>query len=150
MRPSCAAHAAISRRQPPHQNAAARDAVGLLGGTENDWLIGGAGNDTLTGGTGADRFVMTTGGGVDTITDYAFDAVVVSSDVIDLDALLGSGVTSSNIGQYVQYSNATGDLMVDADGNGSGVAVQVAEIDGNVSTLRILFDSALATTTINA
>mgnify|MGYP001052323563 CR=1 FL=1 len=44
----------------------------LSGADGNDTLTGGAGSDRLTGGNGADRFrFVTTGDGVDTITDFA-------------------------------------------------------------------------------
>jgi Ca2+-binding RTX toxin-like protein len=42
----------------------------LNGNNGDDLLNGGAGNDTLTGGNGADRFVIATGAGTDTITDF--------------------------------------------------------------------------------
>ena len=42
----------------------------LYGGTGNDRLQGGTGNDTLTGGAGSDTFVLSDGGGDDTITDF--------------------------------------------------------------------------------
>ncbi|MBC1223745.1 choice-of-anchor D domain-containing protein [Nostoc sp. UCD121] len=43
----------------------------LLGGAGNDWLYGGAGNDVLTGGYGTDTFVLASGEGTDSITDFA-------------------------------------------------------------------------------
>jgi Ca2+-binding RTX toxin-like protein len=51
----------------------------LFGGKGNDQLFGGAGddflsgdrdNDTLTGGQGSDTFALSTGGGLDIITDF--------------------------------------------------------------------------------
>ncbi|MFN7053195.1 MAG: M10 family metallopeptidase C-terminal domain-containing protein, partial [Gemmobacter sp.] len=42
----------------------------LLGGAGDDILMDGAGVDVLTGGAGADIFVMSSDGGVDTITDF--------------------------------------------------------------------------------
>jgi Bacterial Ig domain/RTX calcium-binding nonapeptide repeat (4 copies) len=42
----------------------------LNGDNGDDLLNGGAGNDTLTGGNGADRFVIASGAGTDTITDF--------------------------------------------------------------------------------
>ena len=44
------------------------DAIDARSG--NDYLNGGAGDDRLTGGGGFDQFVLATGGGHDTITDY--------------------------------------------------------------------------------
>jgi len=42
----------------------------LLGGAGNDSLYGGLGNDVLTGGYGADTFVLASGQGTDSITDF--------------------------------------------------------------------------------
>jgi Ca2+-binding RTX toxin-like protein len=45
----------------------------LFGGKGNDQLFGGAGDDfldTLTGGLGSDTFALSTGGGLDIITDF--------------------------------------------------------------------------------
>jgi serralysin len=62
----------------------------LYGGDSNDVLDGGAGDDTLrgdqgsdtlTGGAGADLFVVTVGGGLDSIIDFN-----VAEDRIDLSA----------------------------------------------------------------
>ena len=38
----------------------------------NDWLEGGDGNDVLSGGSGADKFVLRSGDGHDTVTDFNF------------------------------------------------------------------------------
>jgi Ca2+-binding RTX toxin-like protein len=43
----------------------------LLGGAGNDTLRGGTGLATLAGGTGNDIFVLTSGDGTDTITDFS-------------------------------------------------------------------------------
>ncbi|MBD2724809.1 choice-of-anchor D domain-containing protein [Nostoc sp. FACHB-892] len=42
----------------------------LLGGAGDDWLYGGSGTDVLTGGYNADTFVLASGQGTDTITDF--------------------------------------------------------------------------------
>lgn len=42
----------------------------LNGGKGIDFLRGWGGDDTLTGGSGGDRFIMSPGGGEDTITDF--------------------------------------------------------------------------------
>lgn len=55
----------------------------ISGGKGNDFLWGHGGNDVLTGGSGADVFVMSTGGGEDTITDFNpadGDVIVFSYD----------------------------------------------------------------------
>ncbi|MEL6494720.1 MAG: calcium-binding protein [Cyanobacteria bacterium J06623_7] len=43
----------------------------LLGGNGNDFIDGGAGHDYLRGDDGDDIFVLTAGGGTDTIVDFA-------------------------------------------------------------------------------
>ena len=53
----------------------------IVGAGGADTLTGGAGTDTLTGGGGADVFVVTVGGGADTVTDF-----VVGTDKIDISA----------------------------------------------------------------
>lgn len=42
----------------------------LFGDAGDDFLSGDQGNDTLIGGLGNDRFVLSTGGGLDIITDF--------------------------------------------------------------------------------
>jgi serralysin len=56
----------------------------LRGDGGNDKLKGGLGDDTLTGGSGNDTFVLTTGGGADTVTDYKF-----GQDKFDLTGVAG-------------------------------------------------------------
>jgi len=43
----------------------------LIGGSGNDSLYGGAGNDTMTGNAGRDTFILETGWGSDTLTDFS-------------------------------------------------------------------------------
>ncbi|AMN43777.1 family 16 glycosylhydrolase [Rhodoplanes sp. Z2-YC6860] len=43
----------------------------VIGGTQNNIIQGGASNDTLTGGLGDDTFIISKGGGSDTITDFS-------------------------------------------------------------------------------
>jgi len=55
----------------------------INGGKGNDLLWGHGGDDTLIGGAGADAFVMSSGGGEDTIVDFnpaEGDVVVFSYD----------------------------------------------------------------------
>jgi Ca2+-binding RTX toxin-like protein len=55
----------------------------LTGGNGDDLLNGGAGNDILTGGNGADRFVLASGAGTDTLTDFkaGTDLIALSGGV---------------------------------------------------------------------
>ena len=43
----------------------------LIGGSGNDAIYGGTGNDTMTGNAGRDNYVIETGSGSDTITDFS-------------------------------------------------------------------------------
>lgn len=43
----------------------------VIGGTQDNIIQGGASNDTLTGGLGDDTFIISKGGGSDTITDFS-------------------------------------------------------------------------------
>ncbi|WP_071516641.1 FG-GAP-like repeat-containing protein [Geitlerinema sp. PCC 9228] len=55
----------------------------LFGGNGDDLLEGQLGNDTLSGGAGSDRFVLATGQGSDTITDFESnsDRLVLAGDL---------------------------------------------------------------------
>ena len=117
----------------------------LNGGLGNDTIYGGLGNDKLTGGEGADVFVFDTNlkSNIDTITDFT-----VGEDEIWLDdaifSALGGAVTADNFlsvtklkdatvqltstDGYLIYENSTGKLYYDADGSGSGKAIQFATL----------------------
>ena len=116
----------------------------LNGGAGNDTLIGGAGNDSLTGGAGSDFFVFDTAPNAttnkDTITDFlsGTDKIQLSKAVMTaLGSTLGtlaSGKFWSGAGvvaghdsdDRIVYNTTTGALYYDADGSGSGAAVQIA------------------------
>ncbi|WP_254175504.1 putative Ig domain-containing protein [Planktothrix tepida] len=52
----------------------------LTGGKGNDILVGASGADTLTGGEGSDRFVLVSGFGPDTITDFTSGVDIIVLD----------------------------------------------------------------------
>ena len=64
----------------------------LFGDAGDDFLSGDQGNDTLTGGLGNDRFVLSTGGGLDIITDFGngSDFIQVPAGVSISDILIES------------------------------------------------------------
>ncbi len=74
----------------------------LIGGDGTDTLIGGAGSDTLTGGDGKDTFIITSGDGDVTITDfggvggggYGETALIGNYDTIKLD---GEGLNAESM-----------------------------------------------------
>ncbi|KAB0265038.1 calcium-binding protein, partial [Microvirga brassicacearum] len=123
----------------------------LSGGAGNDILVGGNGNNVLRGGSGSDMFVL--GGGLDRITDFnhrAGDKILLNAYLFEaaeivpargfvpdekargrggLDAsnfVVGEKATSAN--HHFVYDRSTGALSYDADGNGAGQAVQIAQL----------------------
>ena len=119
----------------------------LSGGTGNDLLNGGGGSDTLTGGTGKDVFKLTTLSKV-AITDFS-----VVDDTIQLDhriftklTAIGNlsaanfklGVPADN-NDYIIYNSNTGIISYDSDGNGKGVATQIAVVGLHLSLTNLDF-----------
>ncbi len=116
----------------------------LSAGQGNDTLAGGLGMDTLSGRKGEDAYLFNTALGddnIDTIVDF-----VSGTDKIHLDkdifaALGDDGVlnesffvanadgTAVDATDYILYNTTTGALSYDADGNGSGAAIQFATIE---------------------
>ncbi len=113
----------------------------LFGGRGNDVLVGGLGDDTLSGDDGDDLFCFTAiGDGVDVISDFGFighDKLLIDASAFGLNisgalsaASLVSGrspvATAPN--DYVLFNTSNGSLWLDADGNGTGAAVQIATL----------------------
>lgn len=116
--------------------------------TGGDNTVHGLGNDTLTGGVGKDVFVFNlapnTKTNMDAITD--FDVV---NDLIHLEngiftSLKPTGVLAKGLfamndkgiavdkDDFVIYNTKTGGLFYDADGNGKGLAVQIAQLQAGL------------------
>lgn len=117
----------------------------LSGMAGNDMVNGGLGADILAGGAGRDSFVFSStlgSGNVDQITDFS-----VVDDTIQLDdamfkalragalteASFYAGAAAHDASDRVIYNAKTGALLYDADGNGSGAAVQFATLSPNLS-----------------
>lgn len=110
----------------------------LIGGTENDLLAGGAGNDMLTGGTGNDYFVFNFGDftkvGLDKITDFKSgeDKLWFDLDIYTaLDGMTAENLTTDKVagtGDFLVYTG--GKLYYDADADGSGASVLIAQVKG--------------------
>ena len=118
----------------------------LTGNSGNDLLVGGLGLDTLTGGSGNDKFVFNTALGsanIDTVTDFVSgaDKILLENSVFTGFAGLSAGQAlpsssfvsgaspvATTTSATVLYNTSTGALLYDADGSGSGVAVQFATL----------------------
>ncbi len=117
----------------------------LSGGNGSDTLIGGAGNDTLTGGVDADKFLFNTNPGsanVDQITDFMHEVDKIVLDQTNFSTLQIGALTSDmfykaagstsghDANDRIILNTTNGALYYDADGNGVGVAVQFAQLQG--------------------
>lgn len=118
----------------------------LSGGNGNDALFGGKGNDILAGGSGQDAFVFDTAlsasNNLDKITDFSVVDDYIALDNAIFTALsdgnlnasefaIGSSAANSSV--HVFYNASTGGLYYDADGNGSGAAIQFATLSKNLA-----------------
>ncbi len=129
-------------------NAAANRLDGALGndtldgGAGNDTLVGGAGNDSLTGGAGLDVFRFTAApigsGNVDRIADFSVADDRFEFDAAVFAALGGAGAlaagafvvgsAAADADDRLVYAAGTGRLFYDADGNGAGAQVLIAQL----------------------
>jgi serralysin len=112
----------------------------LLGGSGNDRLAGGRGSDTMSGGVGNDSFVFNTPVGqsnIDAIADFnsGHDRILLDHSIFSKLAIghlsadnFHTGDAAADGNEYVVYNHRTGGLYYDADGSGSGGAVQIATL----------------------
>lgn len=109
----------------------------INGGDGDDRLVGGAGKDNLTGGAGADTFVFDNlkSGEWDTLTDFdasdflAFDTSVFAKLAGAVAENLVNASKAADANDYLVYNG--GKLYYDADGSGSGSAIQIAGVKGD-------------------
>ena len=85
----------------------------LSGRAGDDVLDGGAGRDTYIGGAGNDRYILADSGDVDILN---FKSTTHEKDVLDISQLLPSGVTESNLSNYLKVT--TEGVYLDVDGAG--------------------------------
>jgi len=104
----------------------------LFGDAGDDFLSGDRDNDTLTGGLGRDTFVLSTGGGLDVITDFekGIDLIQLPAD-LNFDAIsiqsIGSNAVitiKSTSEQLAQLNNVQGSSITRANFAGSGVQAE--------------------------
>lgn len=134
----------------------------FIGTTQDDRFVGNSGNDTLTGNSGSDTFVfgkvweqIVTGSsttvqtyvntafdltGVDTITDFVSGTDKIELNTDQFASLVGfnagnlvNGSGPADADDYLIFDSATNTLKYDADGNGSGTAVDIAILTGVTS-----------------
>jgi Ca2+-binding RTX toxin-like protein len=117
----------------------------MAGGDGDDTLMGGGGDDTLMGGAGDDVFSFTGTPGASesaTIADFSSGEDLISLDLQAFTAMSMAGPLSADEFKAVAggvadeaddriiYDTDTGVLYYDADGNGSGDAIQFATMTG--------------------
>ncbi len=113
-------------------NAGANEINGAGGG---DRIRGRGGDDDLTGGAGADFFRFDgpgAGNGVDRIRQFELGVdklVFHTSDGYSGNAGLTFGPTAVGSGPQGIYDRQTGQLFYDADGDGAGAAILLAQFD---------------------
>ena len=115
----------------------------LIGGSGNDILNGGTGVNVLTGGTGSDIFRFTTSDHSDKITDFnaANDTIQLENAVFSSLTVTGTlaashfriGAQAMDANDFIIYNNTTGALLYDANGSGTGAAVQIASLSAGLA-----------------
>jgi Ca2+-binding RTX toxin-like protein len=112
----------------------------IEGGAGNDILNGGLGNDIFVGGSGSDVFFFNSAlsaGNIDTIVDFSGDVIrLENTGIFTALSTLGTlssaafvmGAGATTVDHRIVYNSGNGGLFYDADGSGSGVAVQFAII----------------------
>jgi Ca2+-binding RTX toxin-like protein len=131
------------------QSQSSISALDLSGNNLANELYGNAGANTLNGGGaadylmgfgGADIFQFTTalgGGNVDALADFsAVDDTIALDDAVFAGLTPGAlpasafvaGSAAADADDRIIYDSATGQILFDADGNGSGLAVLFATV----------------------
>jgi RTX calcium-binding nonapeptide repeat (4 copies) len=124
----------------------------IYGGAGNDLIYGGSGTDTLQGEAGDDAFVFTAlGDAGDIIND--FGAAVGNNDIFRITAsAFGGGLVAGALSaaQFVLrstdhlaqdsndrfvFNTADKTLWFDADGNGAGAAILIADLQNTAANL---------------
>ena len=125
----------------------------LFGSQGMDILEGGSGNDMLVGGADADIFRFNTKLGstnIDVIDDFNTleDMIQLKSKYFAEAGKVGALATSAfwagtkahDASDRIIYDKTTGKLFYDADGTGSGAAIQFATLDKNLTLKAADFD----------
>jgi trimeric autotransporter adhesin len=126
----------------------------MNGGAGDDVLVGGGGlGSNMTGGAGADSFVFTSAGSISFISDFAsgtdklrfdgttFTEIGASGNFTANDPRFHAGVTAHDADDRIIFDATNGRVIYDADGNGSGFGLIIAEVTGNVVATDIAVDN---------
>ena len=112
----------------------------IFGNAGTNRIDGGGGNDVLYGLGGADSFVFTAAPGGANLTTIADFSAADDTILLDRNAFAGLapgalnpnalviGTQALDTNDRIIYNSATGQLFFDADGSGSGAAVQFATL----------------------
>lgn len=121
----------------------------LVGGAGDDVLNGLGGQDVLHGGLGSDSFCFSSAlssTNVDVISDFlvGVDKIALSSKIFtkllndinlaDNLVVAGAGIKALDANDYLLYDAYNSSLYYDADGSGSGAAIQFAKLS-NINSL---------------
>ncbi len=81
----------------------------LIGDSGVNTIQGAAGNDTLTGGGNSDTFVVETGGGIETITDFVIgeDFIALSTGLSIQDITATQGVSNNMNDTWIMHKDET-------------------------------------------
>lgn len=124
----------------------------MFGGLGNDTMIGGLGVDSMTGGAGADRFVFNNATSQrDYILDFSVGEDILSIagsafgygayvGVLDaLDLAIGTVAKALDATDHFLFRTTDATLWFDADANGAGKAVLIADLnnDAQISAINI-------------
>lgn len=125
----------------------------LYGEDGNDRLYGGLDKDFLHGGAGKDTFVFDTKLGstnIDTIDDFSVkdDTIWLDDDIFTKVGKVGDlasgafyvGTKAHDSSDRIVYDNKSGKLWYDADGHGTGAAIQFAQLDPGLKLTAADFD----------
>lgn len=110
----------------------------LSGLDGNDVLTGGSGSDLMIGGEGSDMFHYQGGeAGVDRILGFVSgeDRIALSSTGFTHSgafAVVNGNAATSSLSTFL-YDASTGMVRYDADGNGGGAAIQIAQLDAGLT-----------------
>jgi serralysin len=111
----------------------------LDGRDGDDILIGGQGQETLIGGAGNDQFLWLAShaGWLDRILDFTSgeDRIMLESAsffrTTAVDFVAGASATSAN--STFHYDTTTGIVRYDADGTGSALAIEIAQLNAGLT-----------------